>query len=79
MLNEYLEKAMKHATFKQLADGTIFGSIPDFQGVWADADTEAACREELREVLEGWILLGIANHETFPEVDGMKLEIGKPI
>ncbi len=77
MLNDYMDQAMQHAEFKPLADGSIFGSLPDFQGVWADADTEETCREELREVLEGWLLLGIANHETLPEVDGLKLEIGK--
>ena len=58
MLNEYLDKAMHHAAFKILGDSTIFGSIPKFQGVWAKAATEEACREELHEVLEDWILLG---------------------
>ena len=77
MLNDYMNKAMQHAEFKSLADGTIFGSIPGFRGVWANADTVEACQEELRDVLEGWLLLGIANHATLPEVDGVKLEIGK--
>lgn len=63
MLAEYMDKAMRHAQFKRLEDGTIFGSILGFQGVWADAATEDDCRSELREVLEGWILLGIANHD----------------
>lgn len=66
MLAEYMDKAMRHAQFKRLEDGTIFGSIPGFQGVWADAATEDACRIELREALEGWIRLGIAKHDELP-------------
>lgn len=33
-----------------------FGKIEDLQGVWANADSLEACREELKEVLEEWIL-----------------------
>ena len=67
MLSEYMDKAMGHAEYRQLEDGTIFGSIPGFQGVWANAVAESACAAELREVLEGWLLLGIANHDPLPE------------
>jgi uncharacterized protein UPF0150 len=45
--------------------------------VWANANSESACATELREVLKGWLLLGTANHDPLPEVDGMKLEVGK--
>lgn len=78
MLSEYLDKAMAHAHFEVIEDGTCFGSIPDFPGVWADAATEEACRDELRGVLEGWILLKIADHEPLPMVDGLTLHVGTP-
>ena len=57
MFNEYLDKAMQHAQVEQIEDGTYFGRIPGFKGVWANEPTEQKCRKELREVLEGWILL----------------------
>jgi predicted RNase H-like HicB family nuclease len=57
MFNEYLDKAMQHAHYEQIEDGTYFGRIPGF---WSNKPTEKECREELREVLEGWILLNIA-------------------
>jgi predicted RNase H-like HicB family nuclease len=78
MLTEYLDKAMRHAHIEQIEDGTYYGSIPDFSGVWSDAPTEEACRQELREVLEGWILLQIADHVPLPIVDGLRLEVGRP-
>src|SRR5713101_5706060 len=75
--NEYIDKAMQHAHYEQIEDGTYFGRIPGFKGVWANKPTEQQCREELREVLEGWILLNIADHTPLPIVDGMTLEVGK--
>ena len=66
MFAEYLDKALRHAQIEQIEDGTYFGSIPGFQGVWSNAPTEEASRQELREVLEGWILLQIADHTPPP-------------
>ncbi len=44
--------------------------------VWADADTEDNCRAELREVLEGWVLLHISDHTAVPPVDGVTVQAG---
>ncbi|MCZ6750556.1 MAG: type II toxin-antitoxin system HicB family antitoxin [Acidobacteria bacterium] len=63
MLTEYLEKRLKKAKYKMLRDGSYFGEIPGLKGVWADGNTLEDCREELREVLEDWILLKVRNAE----------------
>ena len=56
-LAEYIEIAVKGAVFEILPDdGTHYGEIPGFQGVWANADSLEDCRQELKEVLEGWII-----------------------
>jgi predicted RNase H-like HicB family nuclease len=78
MLTEYLEHAMSHATYEHIEDGTYYGSIPGFAGVWANAPSEAAAHDELRDVLEGWILLQVADHIPLPTVDGLTLPIGTP-
>jgi predicted RNase H-like HicB family nuclease len=77
MFAEYLHAAMGHATYETLDDGTYYGSIPGFQGVWANASTLETCRDELEEVLEGWVLLRIADHLDLPVVDGLTLIVGK--
>jgi predicted RNase H-like HicB family nuclease len=77
MLTEYIAAAMHKATYKILPDGTYFGRIPGFQGVWANAKTLEACREELQEVLEGWIILGLRMGHSFPTVNGIKLSVEK--
>ena len=46
---------MSHATYELLDDGTFYGEVPPLAGVYANANTLEACREELAEVLEGWV------------------------
>jgi predicted RNase H-like HicB family nuclease len=75
MLIDYIRAAMRQATYEILSDGTFYGEIPDFQGVYANAKTREACREELREVLEGWVLLGLRLGHSLPGVDGIELSI----
>ena len=55
MLTEYFEAAMKKARYEILTDDkSFYGSIPGFQGVWANGPTLEGCRAELRETLEDW-------------------------
>ncbi|MGI8854655.1 MAG: type II toxin-antitoxin system HicB family antitoxin [Thermomicrobiales bacterium] len=76
MLTKYIQAAMRRAHYEILPDdGTVYGEIPGFQGVLANADTVEACREELQEVLEDWLLLKIADHDALPTVDGIGLVI----
>lgn len=76
MLTSYIQGAMRQATYEILPDdGTFYGEIPGFQGVYSNAPTLEACREELQEVLEGWILLGIYLHHALPVVDGIDLSM----
>ncbi len=76
MLTEYIRAAMRRARYEILEDdGTFYGEIPDFEGVWANAATLEDCREELEEVLEGWIVLSLSKGLPLPNVDGLSLEI----
>ncbi|MGH2584332.1 MAG: type II toxin-antitoxin system HicB family antitoxin [Dehalococcoidia bacterium] len=75
MFADYVHAAMHRATYELLEDGTFFGSIPGFQGVWSNADTLEVCRDELAEVLEDWILLGIWLHHELPVIDGLDLNL----
>ncbi len=74
MLTEYIQAALRRAKYEILPeDKTYYGNIPGLQGVWANAETLEACREELREVLEDWIVLGLRLQHTLPIVDGINL------
>lgn len=74
MLTDYIHAAMSQARYEILEDGTFYGEIPDLNGVLANAATLESCREDLQEVLEGWIILGLRLGHTFPPVNGIELK-----
>ncbi|MBS4027772.1 MAG: hypothetical protein KGZ58_03950 [Ignavibacteriales bacterium] len=76
MLSNYIRSSMSNAKYEILSDdGTFYGEIPSFQGVYANAKTLEQCREELEEVLEEWIFFRIARNLSLPIVDGNELRI----
>ena len=60
---------MNEAKYKILEDGTYFGEIPSVQGVWADGITLEACRSELQEVLESWLILKLQHQERIKDLE----------
>ncbi len=66
MFSSFIEKKMQSATYKLLKDGSFFGEIPGLNGVWANAKQLEACRKELQEVLEDWVLLKVRSRERIP-------------
>ena len=73
MLTGYIRAAMKQAKYELLPDGTFYGEIPGLSGVYANTGTLEACREELQEILEEWIVLGLRLGHRLPAVDGITL------
>jgi predicted RNase H-like HicB family nuclease len=68
MFTEYIRAAIRKARYEILPDGTFYGEIVGFKGVYANEDTVEKCREELEEVLEGWILLRVSLHYPLPSL-----------
>lgn len=66
MINEYLDVALKTAKYEILGDGSHYAEIPEMPGVWAAAESQEACRFQLREVAEEWMLLGYWFHKPLP-------------
>jgi predicted RNase H-like HicB family nuclease len=76
MITAYIQAAMRHAHYEILEDNEgFYGEILGFQGVWANAATLEACREELQSALEDWIVVGLRLGHTLPVVDGLDLNV----
>ena len=73
MLTSYIREAMRLAKYEILEDHTYYGELPGFKGVWANADSLDACREELQSVLEDWLILGLRMGHELPVVAGINL------
>ncbi len=76
MISEYIQAALSHAKYEILQeDGTFYGEIPECNGVYANAGQLEDCREELKEVLEEWVLFRIHRNLPLPVIDGVELAI----
>ena len=67
MILEYCERALNTAQYKKLDDETWFVEILGFDGVWANAATVEACRNELIGVLEEWLVLKLRDNDPIPK------------
>lgn len=67
MLTEYIEEALKRARYEMIEDDERFyGEIQELKGVWATGKTLEECKNNLKEVIEGWILLSIKKGLPIP-------------
>ncbi len=78
MLSQYIQAAMRQAKYKVLPDdGSYYCEIPEFQGVYTNAEMLGACRNELQEVLEKWIIFRLSKKLPLPTVNDLNLSVEK--
>ncbi len=66
MLTEYIERAMRKAKYKKLADGTYCGTIRPCPGAIAFGKTLRECKREMLSVLEDWLLVKLRHGDPLP-------------
>ena len=77
ILSDYLDRALAQAEYDKLEDSTFFGRIPLCKGVVAFAASLRECEDELRSVLEDWVLVGLKLGHDLPVLNSINLN-GKP-
>jgi predicted RNase H-like HicB family nuclease len=76
MLLECVHTAMRHARYETLDEGEgYYGEIPECQGVFANAPTLEACRDQLADVVEDWVLLRVSRNLDLPVIDGAEIRV----
>lgn len=73
VLTEYLDEAMAQAVYDKLEDGSFAGRIPACTGVVAFRSSLKECEDELRSILEDWILIGLKLGHELPVVAAIDL------
>lgn len=76
ILTEYVNRAMAHAIHDKLEDGTFTGRIPPCKGVVAFGAMLRGCEDELRSILEDWILIGFKLEHCLPAIDSIDIKNG---
>lgn len=70
MLTEYVEEALRRAHYEIIEDTEepFYGEVRELEGVWASGKTLEECRSQLKDVIEGWILLSIKKGLPIPRL-----------
>lgn len=66
MLTAFIHAGLKKAKYETLENGMVYAEIPELQGVWAEGKTVEDCRNELVEVIEGWLFLKLKDGDPLP-------------
>lgn len=75
MITEYIEAALAKASYEIIQDEEpYYGEIPGLQGVWASGKTLEECRRNLKDVIEGWIVVRLRRGLSIPPINGHRIE-----
>ncbi len=74
MLSEYIEEALRKAQYEIIQDeDPFYGEVEDIKGVWATGKTLEECRNNLKDVIEGWIMLSIKKGLPIPKLGSFEI------
>jgi len=75
MLVEYIEEALRRAHYEIIEDEEpYYGEVKELKGVWATGKTLEECRQNLMEVIEGWILISVKKGLKIPKLGNVSIE-----
>ncbi len=75
MLTEYIEEALGRARYEIIeGEEPYYGEIKELKGVWATGETLEECRSNLKDVIEGWILLSIKKGLPIPKLGDVEIK-----
>lgn len=75
MISKYVQVALRRARYQTVDDGSFSATIPGLRGVVAVGRTLEACRAELGEVVEEWILVRVARGLSVPRLGGVSIRV----
>jgi len=75
MIIEYVQAALERARYEKIDDPSpYYGEVPALRGVWATGKTLESCRDNLRETIEGWIIVRLRRGLAIPKLGRIELE-----
>jgi len=77
MIREYVDAALRGARYEKLEDGTFYGEVPKLRGVLAAGPNLEACRNQIAEVVEEWVLVRVAKGLPVPPFGKIEVRVKK--
>ena len=74
MLTEYIDESLRRANYEIINDEEPFyGEVKELKGVWATGKSFEQCRSNLKEVIEGWILVSLKKDLPIPKLGDFEI------
>ena len=77
MIRDYLDEALRRARYTKIEDGAYAAEVRGLSGVVATGKTLEACRTQLQEVIEEWVLVRVARGLSVPALGRARIRIRK--
>lgn len=79
MILEYVNAALARARYEKIDDRErpFYGEVPGLKGVWATGRTLEDCREQLVEVIEGWLIVRLRKGLSIPPMGKARLDAAR--
>ena len=75
MIAEYVEEALRKAHYEIINDEEpYYGEVKQLSGVWANGKTLEECRKNLKDVIEGWILVSVKKGIEIPKLGHVQIK-----
>ena len=75
MITEYIQESLNRARYEIIDDeDPYYGEIAELPGVWAAGKSLEECRNNLREAVEGWILLSVRKGLPIPRLGNCEIK-----
>jgi predicted RNase H-like HicB family nuclease len=73
-LSRYVEEALKRAEYARDENRVVIATVPNLSGFFAQGDNFEEARDNLREVIEGNVLLALQLGHKIPRIGGVEIE-----
>lgn len=73
-LARYVEEALKRAEYSRDENGIVIAKVPKASGFFAQGDSFEEARENLRDVIEGNVLLALQLGLEIPRIEGIEIK-----
>jgi predicted RNase H-like HicB family nuclease len=77
MILRYIDRALHKARYSAIDGGAYAATVTGLRGVVATGATLEACRENLAEVIEEWVLVRVAKGLSVPAIGGVTVHVKK--
>jgi len=75
MIQDYINEALKIAKYEIIEDDEpYYAQVDQLKGVWASGKSFEECRNNLIEVIEGWLIIRFQRGLEIPEINGVTIK-----